>query len=360
MVDRIWSEHQSVQKSSAYPEKPATGNYAVRFTPGSVHPNNAYFYLVDASIVSTSDTHEEWQLLYRADLKAFATAAGLTWPDLLAKDRYSKRDEYGDDSSTITWTFDVINPDAYTPPAKNTAHPLVASAVLVAESAQRDGPVSTITRRYEKLASLTDYEQDEETNDWVTTTRQIVFSTSQPDTPSPGTEVSQRALGTGFSLRVTRTITGGGGASLPTAYEYRDYIDYSFPRLMTDIITYTDGDSFKFSPQIRSGYSKKMLARISVDFHAAAPTASTLFQLFPADWSYDGFTFDVHENNLITDAWDFSNIGGESVETWTSPASDPTYTEYTALIGTEVLINERVTPWRFNLWRRMRIYIELE
>lgn len=367
-IDRTYAESVVIPAALHNP-RPTTSDQRIppRCVIGSAHPKCAYLKVMDAWRTGGSDQDDNWNIIYRLDVMAFNLATGSTsanWMNGLVNDRQGKDDEYGGDSTVITWQFDVVNAGSYASPTFDTAHPTFSTAKLVAENTQRNGPEMTVTRRYQKLAALVDYEPDEETNDWITTTRQIVFSTSVPSTPSPGTEVTQRSLGTAFSLRVTRTINGGGGGGVPTAYEYHDYIDFQFPRLLTDIITYTDGSNFRFSPQVRSAYTKKVNARIAVDFHASEPSASTLFQLFPVDWSYDGFTFSVHENNLITNQWDFSNIGGESIEVWTGPASDPTYDDgvssYYSLIGSEVLINERVTPWRFNLWRRMRIYITLE
>ena len=293
--------------------------------------------------------------MYRVDLNALSIAAPVvgTFPNMLVNDGYQKTDEYGDDSSTITWTFDVINFPAYAKPATNTDHPVISSAKFVSETYLRDGVVARVTRRYEKLAVLYDYEYDEETDDLITTTRQIVHSVAAP-TPIVGANVSQKALGTAFSLLMTKSI-----GSTPTAYEYTDYIDFEFATLVTDIATYTFGSDFQFEPILRAGFGKKVVARFEVDFHTSQPALSTLYQQFAAHIHYNGFTFKLRENNVITDAW---NIFNSPTEEYTTPASSPTYTEYLALIGTEVLISEQSKPWGafYGLWRRVRIYITLE
>jgi hypothetical protein len=358
-VERIYVETHELPTAAARPPHATAAVRALGFTPGQVHPKNAYAFLVGAELVAMNDTHEVWQTLWKVDMKAYATAAGLTWPDMLAKDRYSRSNQFGTGSTGITWVFDVVNPDSYVEPAQDgtIAHPLDTDAKLVGETVARNGIEARVTRRYEILAELYDHEFDEETNDPVTITRQIVASTTVPDTPDPGTSVSQRALGTGYSLRVTRQITGGGVDGVPTSYSYRDNIDFYFPRLLTRIDTYTDGSDFRFSPIIRAGYRKKVVARIDVDFHLTQPADSVVIQLQPTDWNYAGFTFNVQEYDIITDEWDFSNIGGAVIETWTGEESSPTYTEYLALVGDWHRIAEQIKPWKYNLWRRAQIYI---
>jgi hypothetical protein len=371
-VDRIYTERHSFPKAkqTAIPTFPSLTERSTRFAVGDVHPKYDYAYVIQAYISGQDDEMENWTVMYRVDLQEYAIAAGLgtsaTWVNLLKKDGYRKSDEYGRDGSTVSWRFVVVNPDDYVAPALNTAHPTDTTAVLVAESIARDGIIGVVNRRYEKLAELSDFRFDEETGDLITTTRQIVATVAAPDPPGDTSraEITQRALGTSFSLLVTDVIEGGGGSDKPTAYNYYHYIDVEFPRLLEDIAVWSDGGgSYRFEPQTRERYSRKVSMRAYVDFHFPheIPAQSALFEMRPINWKYNGFSFSINEPGIITDEWDFFSIGGASFEAWTGRESTPTnYTEYAALIGEEVLINERITPWRFNLWRRERFYIVLE
>ncbi len=358
--DRIYSERHSVPagNKATLPVFPSTTVRATRFVIGTQHPKYSFAYLYDAYVTSRDNEMENWTVLYRIDMLAYCTAAGLTFPDVLSKDGFRKSDEYGADHTTINWQFVVVNPDNYVEPAYNTAHPDHATAKLVAQALQRDGIIGFVSRRYEKLAALTTWTQDEETRKWISTTKQIVFATGQPADPGAGVELTRHELGSGFSLDITRTINGGNEATL--GYEYADYIDFERPRLMTDVETLTLDSEYRFDLKVDSGYVKKIPGRIEVDFQTSNPSPSALFQMFPVDWAYNGFGFRVHENNLITDEWDFGAISSTSVELLVARASDPTYTEYVALIGDEVLYIERCTKWRFGLWRRQQVYIILE
>lgn len=355
--DRLYSEQRTLTRSGSYILYPTTARYVLRpeCVPGVAHPKCNYLILVEAYKTGGDDNNENWQFNYRLDLHAFAAAVPAigSFPNMLVEDNKQKVDEYGDDGSVITWSFDVINWSGYTKPDTNTDHPTITDAKLVSETYVRNGVSARVTRRYEKLPVLSDFDYDEETGDLIETTRQIVHSVTAPS-PVVGSNVSQKALGTAFSLLVIRSIGG-----TPTAYDYRDYIDFEFPNLITGIATYIYGSAFRFEPLLRSGYGKKVVARFEVDFHTEQPALSALHQQFAVNIHYNGFTFSLRENNVLTDSW---NIFNSPTEEYTTPASSPTYTEYLALIGTEVLISEKSAPWGawYGLWRRIKIYITLE
>lgn len=471
-IDRVWTEQQTVSTSTKRPLLPSAIGSALPFPPGAAHPKCAYLICVDAYKIGGDDNNENWQVIYRLDYQAWLVANptdGVSWPDVLAKDKLTKADEYGQNSSVIQWLFDVINPDSYTAPSLNTAHPLHATAKLVHETQQRNGPLATISRRYEKLAALPDYVVDDENAIVRSVVRQTIHSVSAPSVVA-GEDVQQQALGTEFSARTVRTITAGGtrtdfvvddetgathevkrevvnaittptpvtgstirqnaldgawsrkvserivsggtrtdyefdeetqsqisivreivnSVSAPTepagssvtqkqlngawslritrsipsigalGYQYYDYIDMTIPRLLTGVRTLVFGGESRFEPLIRGAIHRKVSARVVVDFFnfASDPAPSAVFQFYPTDIDYRGITLQVGIGSVIADAWSFFTTGGVTEE-YTSPESSPTYTEYLALIGTEVLINERLEPWRFGLKRRSRIYVTL-
>lgn len=94
-----------------------------------------------------------------------------------------------------------------------------------------------------------------------------------------------------------------------------------------------------------------------------------MFQIFPTNINYTGKLFALRFGSVVNNvfvAQANTSSGnpkwGVVVETVTHGASAPTLTEYQALVtaGTEVLIDEKIGPWKFNLYRRERYYITLE
>lgn len=365
-LDRLYSEQVVINNDThtRFPT-PTKARVPGRCIIGTYHPSCAYLKLVDAYKTGGDDKHDNWTLLYRLDLQKWAADAedtdyAITWPDVLAKDGYSKADEYGDDSSVVTWQFDVINPDDYTPAAKNTAHPLVAAAKLVAESIQRSGPTATVNRRYEKLATLYDYEWDEETRSWLTVTREILARTmaTSPDAPSQRTEVSYRALGTAFAMRTNRTI----GAAILTGTRttsYR-YIDYTFPRLHLGVYAFLTGEDAFFWNDFRAPFSKKIRVKIEVSYHTSSPTPATLWQIIPKEAEFSGGILNYALPTCLTDGDTITKTKLGVTEEFTFGASSPTRSQYEAAIGTWKLINEEIVEWRFGLYRRTQYSIQPE
>ncbi len=157
IVNRTWPSTKEVGKF------PAVNKISIsaEFVPGAAHPHCSYLILVEASRTGGDDTNQNWQLLYRVDLKAFVTAYNIAnpgspldaWPDLLIGDNHTKTDAQGDTTQqAFDWVFEVINPENYTqPPLYDTEHPSVAGAILVREAFKKDGPIGTVERRYELL-----------------------------------------------------------------------------------------------------------------------------------------------------------------------------------------------------------------
>lgn len=207
---------------------------------------------------------------------------------------------------------------------------------------------------------LVDWEQDPETRDTVKIERQIVSGMAVP-TFATGTEVTQKALGTGFSLRVTRTINSG---SAPTAYNLAIWVPFRRPTLMYGLsgVSGDDGETWLINYSEEAGYEKRLQGRRYVDFSSTTPVNSaSLLQLKPVNWKYNGVHFDVHATGIIADFLDnFGSTGGSYTETVDLPASDPTLTEYLALVGTEQLWTEEAARWRYGYYRREREYVILE
>lgn len=365
--DRIFTDKYTWNPSNAvglYPTTTKSGLPA-ELTPGYYHDKCTYFKLVDAFRSGGVNTKENWTRLFRIDAQKLAGDGGLTWPDALKNDGTAKNDEYGYDDSKIEWTFDVLNPAAYTQPnLYSTAHPRYDTAKLVAEKLVWKGQIAQVTRRYEKFPVLTDWEPDPETGDNVAITRQIVHSTSNPaPTQSPMNEVTVKALGTEFQLVTTRTISGSGTGGLPSPYNIPSYVD--FPRFATldsvDLALDADNEHLLITPHVTGGFNRKMPARIYVEFFSSPPSTQSVFQVTHQDLIYQGRLFNVNIRNVLNDSVHIYDATSTIVEEVTFAASSPlSRTAYLALIGTEVRVAEHVERWRFNLWRRATTFVKLQ
>jgi hypothetical protein len=367
-VHRLYTETHTLSTSDGRPRHPTTAITLLGFTIGQVHPKNAYAYLIGAEIVEESDTHETWQTIWQTDMKAYATAAGLSYPNLLARDGYAISDQWGSGSSDITWTFDVVNPESYVTPTPGTVHPLVPTAVLVGHTMNRSGVKGRVVRRYKKLARLIDYSFDPETNDEVTTVREITASVIHTK-PPPGMALSHSALGTTFYMRTTRaikaTVSGSGKVTpgIPSAYTRRPIFTYTFPRLLMEVRTVLRaGGDVGFWNIYREGFTKRVTARVEVDFHRTMPPALTLFQPKPNTFYYPGATFNFSVGGALNDATTIRKVSGGVEEILVVPASEVSRSAYMAMVssGQEALVAAPVTEWRFGLFRRERVYIRLE
>ncbi|MEI6870703.1 MAG: hypothetical protein WCL08_00335 [Verrucomicrobiota bacterium] len=379
-LDLIWTENDSYQTTKALATSPdlVKNCLPAQFTPGYVPSDKPYLKLVDAYRTGGDDQNQNWVQLFRVNLQGYVTAYNATspvtplvWPDMLKNDGMTKNDEYGTDGSVIEWRFDVIDPDNYSQPAQDgsISHPTYATAKLVKETLQRNGVMATVTRRYEKLPALVDYEFDPETRAIVTITRQIIAGTSAPSL-TLGKEIDQRSLGTGYSLRTTRDI----GATPPTIDPLNDLVDFEFPALLNSVgvtlLKTLQGESVvKVNPSIRAAYRKAAQGKLVVTYYdlATPATLGSPFLIKPKDLVYSGYLFALGIHNVITNDGSQNVTSGSDDPTWgvlsetyAWTASTPSKADYDTAIGTWVLIVEKVERWKYGYGRKTQISILLE
>lgn len=245
--------------------------------------------------------------------------------------------------------------------------------LVVLDSAIQDTHIDKIARINVSLAVVPSpvrlsYATEQETGGLVATSQQIVMASDTVPTPDPGQDVSQRPIGCNLSIRSISSI------SVPGSREECATILFDFPAILLawDYATLTDNNGneyFPIEPVIRGSYRKKVAARVVIDYHTTHPGCSNLFQLFPNRISYNGILFKFSPGTVINDAIVIDPNTSSSNPKWgvlqekfEHPASNPSRTEYLALVSnsTEVLIDEKIGPWKFNLFRRERYYIVLE
>ncbi|WP_075089143.1 hypothetical protein [Verrucomicrobium spinosum] len=360
--DRLYTEQETIPRTKASPKYPAAASHTVppKCVPGAVHPKCAYLILVDAYSTGGDDSHDNWVLLYRLDLQAFCLAfpeVG-TWPNLLAKDGAVISDEYSSVEPLIEWRFDVVNPDSYTKPPKGTAHPLITQAKLTKEVMTRRGPIASIVRVYETLSVAVDYEYDPETLDRVSISRQIIpYVTPSANQPA-GHEITYKELGSDFQLKVDRNI----GTS-PSGYSFPTWVTFMFPAIVlahnfaSGVLI---GDRWVYHPRIRTGFRKRARGKVEVTFHSSQPSPASIYQIVPEDIVYNGVLFDVEFRSVLVDGATLSSSGGLGTESVTFANTTPSASAYLAAIGSEVVIGEQISRWRYGLWRREILKITLE
>lgn len=270
------------------------------------------------------------------------------------------------DTIERTWTDLKINLPSY-------EQGDTVSAMTVVSYTKTDTLVDKIGRASLTLAVVPSdpkitYSTDQETGKIFSISSQIVFSSSVPPDPVAGQDVTQTPIGCALSMRKVSAIT------LPAAREECTTLLFDFPSLLLDVNFATltdeaDNEYFAVHPVIRAGFRKKVTARVLIDYHTTQPACSDMFQIFPTNINYTGKLFALRFGSVVNNvfvAQANTSSGnpkwGVVVETVTHGASAPTLTEYQALVtaGTEVLIDEKIGPWKFNLYRRERYYITLE
>lgn len=264
-----------------------------------------------------------------------------------------------------TTTDDIVAPGATAPAGgylitKDTLEPM------------NIGRARRLTSTVASWPTMLDYEVDEDLRLLVTITRQFINISGGPSAPTitAGEEVTQRSLDINKALRTTKSIVT---ADLPTETLYQ-WIDYQFPSLLLDITLETQEnlagtDSRQnINYNIRRGWREKTRAKFIIDYQTTEFTASeSLYQIKPVDLLHDGFLFNINCDNVLTDADELIATNGTNDPTWPYTEehfiieeSTPSMSAYVDAIGDEVLVSEIIEQWRYNLWRRVQVYVTLQ
>lgn len=217
----------------------------------------------------------------------------------------------------------------------------------------------------------TDYEEESETCREISVLRRIHSSDPGLSGPTPRFMYSVQQLDDYKWLETIREIEVG---ILSYTLNEQHNVEYYFPSYLdaTDpFFVVSFGSGFSIASNKSSDVSLKLPARFETTYHTSPPAASTLFQFVPIDIDFAATnSLRIYAQNVITDGGtlqfrgaypDPGAIGGW---TWVDldfefGASSPTTTAYKALMGTEQLIGEEISRWKFCLWKRTKIFLTL-
>lgn len=292
-------------------------------------------------------------------------------------------DAFGNESCETT-TESKLVPLSFTMPPKTLD--MIAQKLQQIDGLQQRYTVTRLTNGWPTLVS---YEEEPITGKRVTVTRTV--HDSQPSYPVNGTGrfvKSVKHTGCGRWIQVLREIDPT--ILTETFYEYHS-VDYSFPAYLdpaNPFLVFRIGEGHELINAVKSSSHRfKIPCRFEITYHTSPPNASEVFQFKPVSIEVQLPNQTINEPRIITDSVTISTeILNESYRygmgyllqalggipgyalmrvNFTFQASSPTATEYIAIMrgnpppgwSREVLILEDSSRWKFNLWRRVRVYM---
>lgn len=235
--------------------------------------------------------------------------------------------------------------------------------------------------------TLVSYEEEPTTGKKVTVTRSVLGAAPTFATNGTARIVDTvKHTGTNRWARVTREIDES--ILSETFYEYHS-VDYYFPAYLDEdnpFLVMNIGGTTMINPLRSSSHTFKLPCRFEITYHSTVPTASEVFQFKTIDIVLKTLDGTIDERKVITDGTTIGirvavgNIAGLLAAgfiassfvhlgngTWASEiqfefgGSSPTTTEYKAMMSAdeEVLIADDSTRWKYNLWRRVKVYMKI-
>lgn len=236
-----------------------------------------------------------------------------------------------------------------------------------------DGGISALTK--------TSYEEEPQTGKKVTVVRNVTSSEPTFDTNGSAREVVDvRQTGCSRWLTTTRTID----ASIlsETFYEYHS-VEYDFPSYLdedTPVLNHATGSVAQLINVVKSSsFRFKVPCEFRITYHTSAPSAAEVFQFKTVDIDINTGDYRLSERNVLTDGfavrvkvlnqlfkWLGGRLGSSTVPAYMLHdvvfqfgASSPTTSEYKDYMtnGNTALILEDSSRWKYNLWRRVKVYM---
>lgn len=234
--------------------------------------------------------------------------------------------------------------------------------------------------------TLVSSEEEPMTGKKVTTTKTILDTAPAfADDGTPRFVTTVKHAGKDRWLKVVREIDD---SILTTTYQEYHPVEYFFPSYLDEdqpfiILDFAD-DRTIMNTLKSSSQRLRVTCLFETTYHATLPTLSSIFQFKPVDITLrttDGF---IDERGVITDGATItitidSNqtklaiqlqekeitfqeymqlINGYEAE-FEFPPSSPSTTEYKALMGTNVLIADDMIRWKYNLYRRTKVWMKI-
>jgi hypothetical protein len=274
----------------------------------------------------------QWETLDRARYKIVEEIIGS-----ISTLSGAETDEYGIDSITESIVDDGTAPDEGYLIKKSEVTPL------------GNGKSVKITVTYPAFPTVHDYDIDEETGQTIHTTYQVVdAATAGTATASSGVVTRYKHIDKWRSMKIIATY------STPASYEEQRFGAHNFPTLWGGFASYSDACGHFVG--LRGGFSAMVQIRVVI-------TYTTTKQVF-AGLTLKPGTLIMGKGLQITDA--LFNAGsftyfGSCAGTVSWSATSPSYTGYSALIGTEQLVTgESVkTKAAGGLYRNQAVYVTM-
>lgn len=219
---------------------------------------------------------------------------------------------------------------------------------------------------------VVDQEEEEETGMEVLVTRTVVDKSALP-TMTKGVARSVKSLtdlDEHKALYVERVIDANILTTSFTEYHNTKYYFPSYLDATNPFSAVTIETNVVISVNKTSDHEFSLPCRYVTTYLSSVTTVEEVFQFKAVDISFS--TPSVHENNVLVDEgvvvfyipYVYAVIDGvsqydHSVLSYGISASSPTTTEYLALMGSEVLIADEISRWKYNLWKRTKVYMKL-
>lgn len=269
----------------------------------------------------------------------------VTFPVTAVQEQWSE--EYGGNILTETITLDTSTMTA-------DEGTFIVSSETTTLAVYTGGPPTGLymKRTLENLDAvwpiLTEYDQDPETQSLITTTYQVIDSTTVV-APSivNGVITRYKRIDDHRSIEIIETY------SMPADYEEQRFAAQNFPSLW-DFTLYNYSTACGPTGPIRQGFSTMVQARIAISFSATKETITGL-TLIPNTIHL------VHDviPAVLNDSGTITYVGTCSGPI-TFPASSPDFSTYTGSIqGTEQLISGESVLWRAGIYKNSRLYVEM-
>ena len=207
----------------------------------------------------------------------------------------------------------------------------------------------------DKILNL-DY--DSTINAFIETTRQTVAAGSVPVFDDLTLEYREKPVDKYRTVQITSKLSALPGQRV----EYKTVNNWAFPTLLTGIylgkggLIANRGEVVWFPNTLRPIQNVPAILRVTTSYHLAPPPPETLFVLPTRDLVYRGISFQISITNVLCNAitlavtFTSDTKYGNLSENVTFAATNPSATEYYAVIGQYKTVGCDVSIWRARIY----------
>lgn len=203
------------------------------------------------------------------------------------------------------------------------------------------------------------YDYDSAIDQFIETTRQKqIFTHVPPATDELTLELRQKPIDKYRTVQIQSRLV----ELPPKRVEFRTVNNWPFPTLLTGITILKTGlianrnEVVWFPNTLRPIQNVPAILRVTTTYSTAPPPTETIFVLPTRNVVYRGISFTVSINNVLCDqivlSVSFTNDTkyGNLTESFTASATNPSATQYYAVIGQYRVVACDVSLWRSRIW----------